>query len=197
MIKTIIIDFAGVLTKERLFPVVAARLSKRYHVPQNVLAKQLQKHEVPYAIGKMTTREFWRKVCQDMQIPYAGFCRIFATAYVLNKGFMHIAKALRRDYQVILYSDNFSVMAPELKRKKAVKGLFDQMYFSNEIHLLKTDRRAFPLILRKLKRKSSECVFIDDKRANLVIPKQLGVYVIQFRSNAQVKKEMRKKGIRI
>lgn len=190
MITTIIFDFAGVVSKRNFFPVVAENLSKRYGVPRQDMEKNLRTHVMQYMLGKESTEEFWKKVCSGFDIPYDGFVEIFSSAYELNPEVIELVQKLKKNYQVFLQSDNFSALSQTLRKDTRLEGLFEKMYFSDEIHLVKEDEASFRHVLQEISKKPKECVFIDDKEVNLIAPKNIGMQTIFFQGIKSLKEEL-------
>lgn len=67
---------------------------------------------------------------------------------------------------------------------------FDSIILSGEVKLLKPDRRIFELLLNKIDRPASECLFIDDSIHNITAAKELGFSTILFKSPEQLKNEL-------
>lgn len=59
----------------------------------------------------------------------------------------------------------------------------------------KPDKAIYELALSITQRKGDECVFVDDRALNLECAKELGMHTIEFKSAAQLEKEL--KGLRV
>ena len=97
-------------------------------------------------------------------------------------------------YIVSLMSNTYDIHA----RSNDLKGfyeLFDHVFLSNEIGLLKPDLEKYKYVLKKLETKPKKCIFIDDKIRNLVPAKNLGIFIIKFESISQFKEILRQIGI--
>lgn len=182
MIKTIIFDFAGVLTTKRCFPVVAERLSKKFGIDKELIQKRLYAHEADYLLGNESTKGFWEKVCKDLDVPFNDFRTMLASWYDLNEQVLSLVATLKAKYQLILLSDNFEAVTPGMRKNKTLNRLFEKMYFSNELHSNKKNERTFQHVLQDIKKNPEECLFIDDKEENLVVPKKLGIKVLLFQN---------------
>ncbi|VVB70892.1 Glyceraldehyde 3-phosphate phosphatase [uncultured archaeon] len=78
--------------------------------------------------------------------------------------------------------------------EKLYSKYFDNFFYSSDIGLLKPFIEIYEYVLEKLNVKPEEILFIDDKEANLVIPRQLGWKTFYFKGkvtelNAFLKKE--------
>jgi putative hydrolase of the HAD superfamily len=181
MITTIIFDFAGVVSLRSFFPVVAENLSKKYGVAESDIEQRLRTHVMQYMLGKESTEEFWEKVCEGFDIPYQGFVEIFSSSYGLNPEVIILIKDLKPRYQILLHSDNFNALSQTLRQDPGLEGLFEKMYFSDEIHLIKEDEASFRHVLQDAGKRPEECVFIDDNEINLVAPRNIGIRTVLFK----------------
>lgn len=196
MIKTIIFDFGGVVSIGRFFPVVAENLSRKFGISKDIIQQNLYLHETEYMLGNHSTTTFWENVCKDIDIPYKEFAEIFGSSYEPNLEVIEYIDDIKQRYQIILHSDNFEALAQTVKNDVRLEGLFERMYFSNEIHLLKNDEASFRHVLNDINRAPEECAFIDDKEKNLIVPKSIHINTILFKDVEQLKKELAQLGVR-
>ncbi|MFX0138295.1 MAG: HAD family hydrolase [Candidatus Hodarchaeota archaeon] len=96
---------------------------------------------------------------------------------------------------VSLMSNTFDIHA-KLNELRGFYDLFDNVFLSNEIGLRKPELEKYKYVLRKLKTKPKYCIFIDDKMANLIPARQLGIHVIKFESIQKFKGQLRDLGLK-
>lgn len=193
-ITTLIFDFGGVLTTTKFFPLLAEKFGRTYGVDPQLIKERLYAHEHSPAIGQHSVEQFWENSCKDLGIPLDAFVKAFMT-YDLNPDMFAYLHTLKPKYALILHSDNFAPRVAEIQRDSRFTDLFDQMYFSNEIGILKTDERAFRHVLSTIHQKPEECVFVDDKEKNLLASRSIGMHTVLFKSLEQLKAEFTKLGI--
>lgn len=75
--------------------------------------------------------------------------------------------------------------------------LFAATEYSFEAGVSKPDKKAYLRILKKLKAKPDECIFIDDNPRNLPPAEALGIKTILFKNANQLRKDLIPFGIRI
>jgi len=75
-----------------------------------------------------------------------------------------------------------------------VEELFQKLFLSYEMKLLKPDEDYFHHIVEDLKIDPSHCVFIDDMGPNIRAAQNVGISAIQFESADQLRKSMRFEG---
>ncbi len=68
--------------------------------------------------------------------------------------------------------------------------LFHSTLYSFEVSVCKPDKKAYHLILEKLKAKPEECLFIDDSEKNIEAAKNIGLKTILFKNPTQLKKDL-------
>lgn len=195
MITTIIFDFAGVISKRNFFPVVAEKLSEKYGISKEKVFENLKIHATKYILGQESTRDFWEKVCGEFNIPFDEFVKIFGSSYELNLETIELIRRLKKKYRIFLLSDNFDALSKVIRLDTNIKDIFERMYFSDEMHLIKEDPNAFYYMLNDIKKKPEECIFIDDKEMNLVEPKKIGMHTILFNDTETLEKDLANLGI--
>ncbi len=67
--------------------------------------------------------------------------------------------------------------------------------FSYEVQYTKPEREIYEALLRKYGLNPTECVFIDDNRANIVAANELGMATIHFHTKSQAEEELRSLGV--
>lgn len=196
MITTIVFDFAGVISKRNFFPVVAENLSEKYGIPKEKILENLKTHVTQYVLGNESTEDFWKKTCGEFNIPYNNFVDIFSSAYELNFEMIELIKKLKEKYDIFLLSDNFDALSRTLRKEQNLNGLFLKMYFSDEMHLIKEDEKAFLHMLNDTHKEAGECIFVDDKEMNLVEPRKIGMKTILFKEIDTFVKELAELGVK-
>lgn len=190
MIKTIIFDFAGVIATKKCFPAIADKLSEKLGIDKDLILEQLYDNEEEYVLGNESLQDFWEKSIKKIDISYPDFETIFSSWYELNNDVIDLIKELKKDYQMIILSDNFDVATPIMRKDENFNYLFEEMIFSNEVHLTKKYKEIFEYTLEKIDKKPSECLFIDDKKKNLLPAKEIGINTILFTDFKKFKKDL-------
>ena len=105
-----------------------------------------------------------------------------------------IERLHKAGYVVSLMSNTFDIHAKS-NQLKGFFDIFDNIFLSNEIGLIKPDLDKYKHVLQKLDAKPKQCVFIDDKLRNLIPARELGITVIKFESIDKFKQQLRQLGI--
>ncbi len=172
--KVVIFDMYGVILKAPegdLIPFIRKYFPELSDDSINGLWKEA-------AYGRKTSYEFFRDVgfkgkIQDIEKEYLETIQI-------DDNFLNTAKCLKRDYKLVLLSNDLSEWSVYLREKFGLNELFDKIIISGDFGILKPDNRLFNIILDDLQQPASECCYIDDREKNLTAAAQLGMEVILF-----------------
>lgn len=111
-------------------------------------------------------------------------------------GTVEILKRLKQAGYPLYGLSNWSAETfPFAREKYDFFGLFDDMVISAEVGFVKPEPEIYHIMLEKIGRPASECLFIDDSLANIEQAKRMGFVTIHFTSPAQLKDELTQMGI--
>ena len=105
-----------------------------------------------------------------------------------------IERLHKAGYIVSLMSNTFDIHAKS-NQLKGFFDIFDNVFLSNEIGLIKPDLDKYKHVLQQLGAEPKQCIFIDDKLRNLIPARELGITVIKFESIEKFKKQLKQLGI--
>ncbi len=112
-----------------------------------------------------------------------------------REGMRGLIKELKRDYKVVLLSNQNSEAHRVFEKKFGLPGLFDEQIVSGRIGVKKPDSRIFQVLLARFNAKPREVAFVDDDIANVEAAKKLGIKAIQFVSLPQLLTDFKRLGI--
>jgi putative hydrolase of the HAD superfamily len=78
-----------------------------------------------------------------------------------------------------------------------LKRTFIAFFSSCYVGSRKPTPAIYEMALNVTQRAPSECLFVDDREANLECPRQLGMDTIRFQNPAQLEADLRKRGIEV
>ncbi len=107
---------------------------------------------------------------------------------------VEFAKSLKPRYKIGLLS-NTDELHSTLWRKNGFTNLFDAVVLSNEVHLVKPDKRIYLLMLEKIGLKAGQCVFVDDIKDCIEAAKKLGFKTVRFSGKSQLENELKGLGV--
>lgn len=103
-----------------------------------------------------------------------------------------LLKRLKRAGHPLYALTNFSAETfPIMRRRFDFLKLFEYILVSGEVGVIKPDPAIYRLMLEKIGRPASECLFIDDSATNAAAARQLGFDTIQFQSPARLESELK------
>lgn len=177
-----LLDFAGVVSTTSMFPRMAKMLSIKTGVDAENIEQALYDNEDLFLLGKQSPEEFHQNALAPLSISYRDFIEVFSTWYELREDMLEFIRST--DARFFIASDNFPIVSEKIRNDPALAGLFENMFFSNEMGVSKktNPEEFFSQILESIPASPNECIFVDDKEENLAIPKQLGMHVFHFPS---------------
>jgi epoxide hydrolase-like predicted phosphatase len=197
MIKLIIFDLGGVLVENYdipFFEALAKACNKEREVIEKEAATQMHQSERGEISEYEFVEEFLRKMHAKADAKEIIAIRRRATKEM--QGTRELVENLKKYYKIAFATNNAQ---EEFRYNNSVMH-FDKLFHwgiaSCNAHARKTEPKMFEEILKHFEVKPEETIFIDDSVKNLVAPKKLGMQTIQFVSLEQVKKELKKEGIK-
>jgi glucose-1-phosphatase len=191
MITTIIFDWGGVCTYGHLLKDFSASLSKKINLTKEQIEQKLREDEPLYELGKIDPKKFWKDfvIKIDNKISAKEAQKLFHSSYKTNENMLNFILSLRKKYKIILLTNNYSDLFEKMKEIYDLDKYFDKVYSSSELNTKKPKLEIYQWILKDLKVKANECIFVDDKEDNVLAAKKLGIKSIQFKNINQFKKE--------
>ena len=193
MITDIIFDWGGVLALADN-ALAAKTLAKKYKISEKELAKGLGNFERQFEASE-NCEGYFERVQKTYGIPRKEIEKALNAAHATRT--LQLALQLKQSgWPLHLLSDQMHFRTLYIKVNNDL-GFFDNLFFSSEIGFVKPEKGAFLYVLRKIKRKPQQCLFIDNNEENVKGAKKLGINVILFKSETQLKQELKKFGINI
>lgn len=193
MIKAIIWDFGGVLTRYHYYK-FQKELAKYLKVKFKMLLPVVTPLLELFNTGKINENEFWKMLAKNLKIKlprdYKNFIQNDFKKHVkLNHSSYKILQNLKSNYKLALISNVFKPHVLLMEKRGWLKE-FDIIVMSCDVGLHKNDERIFLLALNKLGLKGNQCIYIDDRKKHLVPAKNVGMKVVLFKSSPKLKKDL-------
>lgn len=174
MIKTIFFDFDGVLTPDKSGSYTTFNyISKKTDIDFEKLHSCSRKYNKELNLGKLNFKDIWKEFCEcineDLDIGILGDA---FECTELNKAMFGLAKKLSKEYKVGILTDNKKGRLEILNKKFGLDKLFSPIIVSSELGLDKTNEQMFKTAITSAKANTEECIFIDNKKENLLLPKK-------------------------
>lgn len=185
MYKSIVFDIGGVMVD---------------FAPKEYLVDRFFNEDIEEAVYRLTfASDEWKLLDAGQLTRFEGSQRMLANARREGREFevqsvlddwvnmLHprrrmndLVRRLKNHGYMVYYLSNIPEDILRLLMDGTLKGLFDGGVASCEVHINKPDPRIYQALLAKYGLKASECVFIDDSRANVQTAFELGFVTVQM-----------------
>jgi glucose-1-phosphatase len=114
-----------------------------------------------------------------------------------NKRMIRLANSLKKNYKVVLLTN----VSASRYRENVRMGLFDSLkgtrvFASCYLKMIKPAPEIYRYVLRKMKTKPSDAIFIDNLQVNVDGAKAVGIDGIVFTGYRKLLKDLKKRGIK-
>lgn len=140
--------------------------------------------------GKILEKKSIRLIAKNVRTSEKKFKKIVIKGYKRNfkqnkQLFKQAFKLKKAGYKIAILSDQWYLSKEALMPDKMYKK-FSPIVVSCKAGMRKPNPKIYKLILKKLKLKPSECLFIDNQKWNINPAKKLGMKTISFKNNKQL-----------
>jgi putative hydrolase of the HAD superfamily len=205
-IRAVISDFGGVLTTPLLRSFAAFK--DETGISFATLGKAMQRaaeKNGPYPLfelekGNLTEDEFLELLRENLQADHGHrpelhrFRDIYFEALDPNEPMVELMRDLkRRGYRMALLTNNVREWEPLWRSMLPVDEIFELIVDSAFVGMRKPEQEIYELTLERLGGVTpAECIFIDDTDVNCDAARELGMSVVNFKSNEQAIGEIEK-----
>lgn len=145
--------------------------------------------------GKISEQEFWNQLSKSYGVRKADASenllgRSFAKGIFPNYKIIKLVADLRnKGIKTAVFSNTVEPHAQELKRLGYYKN-FDKLFLSHKIGSRKPNVESYEYVIKALKIKPQEAIFIDDDAKNVDVANSVGIKGVLFESENQVVKQV-------
>lgn len=190
MIKAIIFDFAGVIGTDGYWIWLKENVtdleSKREYYQK--ISEQVDK-------AAISNPEFVKAISDDTGIPEDKIWQEIYKEIVINDELLKFIKQLKKKYKIGLLSNFTSPWLREIFENYNLHSYFDQLIISSEHKLIKPEPEIFHKMLKMLKVKKNEAIFIDDRQIHVDAANSIGIKGMLFASNQRLKNDLKEMGV--
>lgn len=162
---------------------------------EDEVLESFKKYQPDFMRGRLSEADFWRLIFKDLKISKSRpkkslWIKAMMQVYWEDKEVFSIAQSLKKSgYKIALLSDTEKPIVTRFA-KKPVHQIFDLKVFSCLEGTLKGDGKLYQLILRRLRVKPEEAVFINDKRENVKFAQKLRIKGVLFEDASNLRKDL-------
>ena len=155
---------------------------------------------IAFEAGKIAPEDFYSQIKQmlDLKLSYASFEPIWNDIFFLsakNRSVFGLVNNLRAHYKTAMLS-NINILHYEyLKKNFPVFGVFDKVFLSFQLGLIKPDKEIYNVVIRNLGVSPEEIFYTDDRTELIESAKSLGMRGCVFTNFDQLTSELRNNGI--
>jgi len=189
-IKAIIFDLGGVVMHSGFKDLI-----NRYCASCLTRAGKKKIHELEHKfnVGGLSERQF-----------FDSLHNVFGVHLSDKKMHDYIVKHMKTDAELIkmipklkkakiaILSNALGAITTQvlLKRGLRAKELFDKVFLSNKMHIIKPDARAYHYVAEKLGVEPHEALMVDDRKENVDGAKKAGMQAVRYKNAGQFKKAL-------
>ena len=200
MIKCIISDMGNVVLK--LDPGKACRrIAKIPYRPEygeiGWFAPEEKTHRLMDS-GRITKQDLYKMAKKNLGfegLSQKQFEDAFGNVFTNNLPVQRIMKKLSENYTMALLTNTSPIHFEYVKKHFPIIKLFRYKVVSYKEGLTKPQRQIFRITLKRVRRKPSECVFVDDNPDNVNAAAGMGFKAIRYRTAPQLSSELRALGV--
>ncbi len=197
MIKCVIFDVYGVTVEEgvdELFRNMNRLLGEEAFVRRKGLYNAA-------LAGKLTERQHYKELSRITGFTPARIRKCMETGYPkamkIDKSVLKVAQSLRANgYKTVILS-NITKRDKSINKKRKLFEKFSPVILSCDAGSVKPQKRIYDIFLSRARIDPARCVLVDDRPENFAYPKKIGMKTIHFRNAAQLKRDLRKLGVKI
>ncbi len=188
-IRAVIFDVGDVILHERDYT-QRIEWETRLGLPPGQLTRLVLDSEpaAHAASGQVTERQVWQAVGAQLGLDEAHILELqrdFWSSEQLDITLVRFIQRLRPRCKIGILSNAWSDARSFHDAKFKMNTWVDVAVYSAEVGLLKPDPRIYQIVLDQLKLPAGECVFVDDKPANVQAAQSLGMKGVLCRETQQ------------
>ena len=196
MVKAVIFDFGGVIVRTEDYG-PRRTWDERLGLAPGSVERAVHGSDlwVQAQLGRITTERYWRGVAELVYMRDPRRIDQLRVDYYsgdyLNHRLMGVIKDLREAGCVTALLSNDSLeLLPRLEQLE-IESLFDHIFVSAQLGVMKPDPTAYRVALQRLRVKPADAIFIDDMLTNVRGAQSIGLPAILYRPETDVRAELR------
>lgn len=197
MIKLIIFDLGGVVVnyyEEQYFDFLSKKTGIGAKKIKTAFSDVIKQQEA----GKITLAEMEKIVIKRLNINHNGleWSEAFKRIAKPNKKTITTVRQLKKNYKVVLLTNISYSRYISATQFIFDKTLFKKRFVSCYLKMRKPDKKIYLYVLKTMKVKPSEAIFIDNLKENIVGAEKVGIRGLLFTSNEKLIADLKKIQVR-
>jgi len=180
MIKTVLFDYAGVITPTKNNYIFALENSKRFGLSPKELMQMTYENWAETVVGKQKCSIFWGQIASKLDIEPDELKRLVIETFPVDKRMVDVIKKTKVNCTTVLFSNQIEDWLEKVIEDNKLRNIFDYLVNSYNVGARKPDQKIFLEALKVTASKPEEVLFVDDSLENIEAAKQMGINAIQF-----------------
>ena len=186
MVKAILFDFWGTLVENGVWsPIKQVKNILKIKLPFPEYVVRMEKAMMTSKFNDL--KEAFENVCKEFNLEIneekiQELVGMWNKAWMLAQPYDEIKEVLtelRKNYQIILVANTDCFSVPQVVEKFALTELFDKVYYSFDVSLIKTDKNFFKHVLTDLNLTTDDSVMVGDSiQSDIMAAKRLDMKAV-------------------
>ena len=200
MIRAIIFDYYGVMCP-RIVPCLSQKTAEQFNFNEKKVRPIMDELLDRMDEDKLSFKDYWKSLKskfknKETKLPdHHKIWKSCALGLDIWPKMVNLVKKLKRQGYIVPVLTNVTKSMVKYNRMKGRYKLFKPVFLSCYIGLRKPSPAIFRYVLKKMKLKPNECIFIDDNKTYLRGARTAGIKTVLFKNYSQTVDELRRYGI--
>jgi putative hydrolase of the HAD superfamily len=159
MIKTIIFDYAGVITSTRDNYLFATKYADNFGMNPHELMEKTYKNWGEASLDHITSHQFWSEAAKELNVAGKELKELLIQTFPIDIRMIELIRSLKDKYTIVMMSNQIDDWLEGEIDKYNLRDTFDYFLNSYQVGLKKPDPRIFELVVQKTGSSFEECLF--------------------------------------
>lgn len=180
MIKTILFDYAGVITPTKNNFIFSTKNSERFGLSPETLMKMTYENWGDTALGKQKDNIFWDQIACKLKISTEELMDLVIETFPIDKRMVDVISKTKVNHTTVLFSNQVKSWLEKVIDDNKLRNIFDYFVNSYNVGFRKPDKEIFLEALKVTNSKPEETLLVDDSFENAEAARQMRINAIQF-----------------
>lgn len=195
LVKLIVFDIGGTIVDfgESIY---YRYLSRKLHIPESKIKRVFDKLIIKSELDKINTKQLLKIAARGLDVKVSDLeWGVFRKLARINPDTTNIMRDLKKRYEVVLLSNIGRSRFKETAKNFLDRNLYSHAFVSYAIKLRKPNHRIYEYVLKRMRVRPSEALFIDDRIENVRGARKAGMKAIWFTNMKELEKELKRYGV--